>query len=184
MRQCFFFSSLLLAPHPPQPAWLGALLLASNDGPRALYFAALVAGTALTAAFFWRARDSAPQPARSDFLHWLLGFLVAVQDLMLPVNYGILIADKTMPRVAYLGDRKVQEPGQDAWLVWEGKDSMTYLLRQRRGEQETRALVTLPRSEVKRIEITAYDPILRILFAGPPPQALPGPPESGKEQRP
>jgi hypothetical protein len=89
-----------------------------------------------------------------------------------------------MPRVASLGDQKVLEPGQNAWLVWEGKDSMTYLLRQRRGEKETRALVTLPRSEVKRIEITGYDPILRILFAGPFPQALSGPPRSGKEQRP
>jgi hypothetical protein len=184
MRQCFFFSNLLLAPRPPQPAWLGALLLTPNDGPRALYFAALVAGTALTAAFFWRVRASGPQPAWSDFLLWLLGFLVAVEGLMLPVNYGILIADKTMPRVASLGDQQVLETGQDAWLVWEGKDGMTYLLRQRRGEKETRALVTLPYSEVKRIEITGYDPIIRILFAGPPPQALSGPPESGMEQRP
>jgi hypothetical protein len=89
-----------------------------------------------------------------------------------------------MPRVAHLGDQKVLEPGQDAWLVWEGKDGMTYLLRQRRGDKETWALVTLPRSEVKRIEITGYDPILRILFAGPPPQPLSGAPESGAEQRP
>src|SRR2546425_5893728 len=96
MRQCFFFSNLLLAPRPPQPAWLGAFLLAPNDGPRSLYFAALVAGTALTAVLFWLARGSDPQPAPGSFLRWLLGFLVAVQGLMLPVNYGILIADKTI----------------------------------------------------------------------------------------
>ena len=184
MRQCFFFSNLLLAPRLPPPAWLGALLLAPTDSLRALYFAALVAATALSAWLFWCSRSCGPQPGWSLGLHGLLGVLVAVQGLLLPVNYGILVVDKTMPRVANLGDQKVLAPGQEAWLVWEGKDSMTYLLRQRRAGQDVRTLVTLPRSEIKRLEMTGYDPILRVLFAGPFPQALSRPPQNTQEKRP
>jgi hypothetical protein len=184
MRQCFLFSNLLLAPHLPPPAWLGALLLAPTDDLRALYFAALVAATALSAGLLWGSQRCGPQPGWSRCLHGLLGVLVAVQGLLLPVNYGILIADKTVPRVANLGDQKVLAPGQEAWLVWEGKDSMTYLLRQRRSGQDVRALVTLPRSEIKRLEMTSYDPILTVLFAGPFPQAFSRPPQGTQEKQP
>ena len=85
--------------------------------------------------------------------------------LMLPVNYGILIADKTIPKVANLGNQKPLKVAEDAWLVWEGKDGVTYLVRGRQAGKEQRTLITLPRSDVKEIKIIAYDPILRVLFA-------------------
>ena len=83
-----------------------------------------------------------------------------MQVLLLPINYGILIADKTMPRVATLGDKSLGD-GEEAWLVWEGKDGVTFLVGSRGGK---RALVTIPRAEVKRMEILGFDRILPALF--------------------
>ena len=84
---------------------------------------------------------------------------------MLPVNYGILIADKTIPKVANLGNQKPLQAAEEAWLVWEGKDGVTYLVRSRLAGQEQRALITIRRSDVKEIKIIAYDHILLVLFA-------------------
>jgi hypothetical protein len=92
---------------------------------------------------------------------------------MLPVNYGILIADKTIPKVANLGDQKPLKVGEEAWLVWEGKDGVTYLVRSRQASKEERTLITIPRSDVKETRIIAYDPILRVLFAERASQTLP-----------
>ena len=44
-------------------------------------------------------------------------------------------------RVATVGDRALVD-GEDAWLVWEGKDGVTFLVRT---QERKRALVTLPR---------------------------------------
>jgi hypothetical protein len=51
--------------------------------------------------------------------------------------------------------------GQQAWLVWEGKDGVTYF--QRKNEGNVRSLITLPRVDVKQTEITGYDPIVPVL---------------------
>ena len=165
MRQCFLFSNLLLAPSLPEPEWLQCLLLAPEEGFRSLYFSGLLAGAALTGGLWMFARHRPRHTPRSHLLHGLLAFLVAVQLLMLPVNYGILIADKTIPKVANLGNQKPLKVAEEAWLVWEGKDGVTYLVRGRQAGKEQRTLITLPRSDVKEIKIIAYDPILRVLFA-------------------
>jgi hypothetical protein len=94
------------------------------------------------------------------FAQSLLSFLAAVQVLLLPINYGVLIADKSFARVTSLADRPLGE-GEDAWLVWEGKEGVTFLIRN--GEQK-RALITLPRGDVKKTEIIGFDRILPLLF--------------------
>ena len=98
------------------------------------------------------------------FLTVLLAFLVGVQLLLLPVNYGIIIADKTIPRVANVGENDTSGEDNDAWLVWEGKEGVTFLVRKGNSEAPSRSLITLPRKDVRKIEITGYDPILRTLF--------------------
>jgi hypothetical protein len=173
MRQCFLFSNLLLAPSLPEPEWLQCLLLAPEEGFRSLYFSGLLAGAALTGGLWMLARQHPRHTPRAHLLHGLLAFLVAVQLLMLPVNYGILIADKTIPKVANLGNQKPLKVAEEAWLVWEGKDGVTYLVRGRQAGKEQRTLITLPRSDVKEIKIIAYDPILRVLFAERASQTLP-----------
>jgi hypothetical protein len=165
MRQCLVFRNLLLAEELPSPAWLQELLLA-GEGLQSLYFTGLLAATAGTAGLLLWAWSRPEQTSLSRALSRLLAVLVAVQGLMLPVNYGILLAYKTLPKVANVGDTGDIPQGQAAWLVWEGKDSITYLLRKRvPDKEEVRELVTLPRSKVDQIRIIDYNRILRVLFA-------------------
>jgi hypothetical protein len=157
MRQCFLFSNLLLAPNlPAEPAWLVALLLDDQFMP--LYFSALVAGCLISLAILAALRrpEAERPPAAATKL---LAFLAAVQLLLLPVNYGVLILDKTLPRVVALGEESLS-PGDEAWLVWEGKDGVTFLVRSRDGKR----LVTLPNEKVTRTEILGFDRILPRLF--------------------
>lgn len=166
MRQCFLFSNLLLRDGLPDPAWLRTLLLDDTDARRSLYFAGLLAASAVPLGIFLIVGKKEQPAGFSQFLQPLLGLLAAIQFLMLPVNYGILVMDRVMPRVESMGEQKLSQ-GQTAWLVWEGKEGMTYLVRTVEKEREQKALVTLPRKDVKETRIIAYDPILRTLFAHP-----------------
>ena len=160
MRQCFFLSDLLLARSlPAEPAWLVELMLDGRFMP--LYFSALVAACAVPIAIL-SALHNAPVGGSGDALgRGLLAFLAAVQVLLLPINYGVLIADKTLARVAWLGDRALKE-GEEAWLVWEGKEGVTFLVRD--GALKRRSLLTLQRSKVEKLEIVGFDRILPTLF--------------------
>ena len=160
MRQCFLLSDLLLARSlPAEPAWLVALMLDGRFMP--LYFSGLVAACAVPIAILWALRDAPVAGSGDAFGRALLAFLAAVQVLLLPINYGVLIADKTLARVAWLGDKAVAE-GQEAWLVWEGKEGVTFLLRD--AALKRRSLLTLPRSKVEKMEIVGFDRILPTLF--------------------
>ena len=189
MRHCFNFSNLLLADNLREPDWVGSLFSDNGDGllrsillneggnlPQALYFSGLVAGLALSTVLLsaaWSRRQrivtadpegTSAQRRQPRALMALLLFLVAVQFLLLPVNYGVLIMDKVLPRVSDLGGMERLTEGQQAWLVWEGNEGMTYLVRSSEPTGTRRKLVTLPRKDVKRTEIVQYDPILRCLF--------------------
>ena len=160
MRQCFVFSNLLLARDlPSEPGWLVTLLL--DDGLMPVYFSALVAACAVPLAILWALRKAEAPGGPGGFAKGLLAFLAAVQVLLLPVNYGVLIVDKALPRVAALGKEPLAD-GQDAWLVWEGKEGVTFLVRSR--ERNRRALVTMRRADVERTEILGFDRIVPTLF--------------------
>jgi hypothetical protein len=162
MRQCFIFSDLLLARELPQePAWLVALLLDGRFMP--LYFSAMVAACAVPIAILLALRN-APAEGGAAFARGLLAFLAAVQVLLLPINYGMLIVDKTLPRVAALSEKKPLAAGDEAWLVWEGKDGVTFLVRSE--ERHRRSLLTLSRADVKETEIVGFDRILPTIFGG------------------
>jgi hypothetical protein len=159
LRQCFAISDLLLARSLPQyPAWLVGMLL--DDQLMPLYFCALVAVCAVSAAVLFALRD-APASAAGTFLYRLLVLLTAVQFLLLPVNYGVLVADMTLPRVATLGGSALGD-GNEAWLVWEGKVGVTFLVRNHATDRRT--LLTLQQQDVKRMEITGFDKIVPTLF--------------------
>jgi hypothetical protein len=160
MRQCFAFSNLLLA--DAQPAgWLWRVMLSWEESVRSLFFSGLVAGVVITGYMPWAARKRAEQTSRSRFLTGLLALLVAIQLLLLPVNYGVIIIDKILPKVADLGGVEQLNDGQEAWMVWEGKEGVTWLVRD---AGQIRRLVTLPQKEVKKTQILRYDPILRCIF--------------------
>ena len=157
MRQCFAIANLLLAPAQPiQPSWLVELLL--DDRLMPLYFSALVAACAVPLIILAALR-SVDGRGSLTIVKGLLGFLAAAQVLLLPINYGVLIVDKTLPRVAAVGDRPMAG-ADEAWLVWEGKDGVTYLVR---SGNATRTLLTIPRSEIKRTEIVGFDRIVPAL---------------------
>jgi hypothetical protein len=163
MRQCFHFTNLLLTERlPSEPAWMAKLLL--DDLLMPLFFSGLVAACAVPVAILLTVRTAVSQPWL-PFLRGLLAFLAGVQILLLPVNYGVLIVDKSLPRVTAIGKTPLAA-GDEAWLVWEGRDGVTYLLRSQLHKR--RALVTVPRAEADRTEIVAYDPILPTLFGTDP----------------
>jgi hypothetical protein len=160
MRQCFVFADLLLARElPSHPGWLVTLLL--NDRLMPLYFSALVAGCAVPLAILWALRTMEALTGPAAFARGLLAFLAAVQVLLLPINYGVLIVDKALPRVTALGKEPLAD-GEEAWLAWEGKDGVTYLVRSR--TRNRRALVTIRRADVTRTEILGFDRIVPTLF--------------------
>lgn len=167
MRQPLLFSNLLVAKELPDPGWLRALLLSENEGLRSLYFAGLVTATAITAgiAVFVSSKDV--KGGLDRFLRSLLTFLAAVQFLILPVNFAFLLTAKEFPKVANLGGKEALKVGQDAWLIWEGKDGVTYLLMETDKGKRRRSLVTFPRKDIEKTQITGYGPVLRVLFAHP-----------------
>ncbi|MGH8469518.1 MAG: hypothetical protein ACREVY_11230 [Gammaproteobacteria bacterium] len=163
MRQCFFLGNLLVAERLSGPLWLQSLILDKTGTLRALYFAGLVGGVAITGALLWGARVAQSDPSRGSHFLGILAFLFCVQVLFLPVNYGVLIVDKTLPKVRDLGGEALQ-PGQEVWLAWEGEQGFTYFVRDPLARGGQRSLVTLLRKDIARIEIIGYDPILREVF--------------------
>jgi hypothetical protein len=161
MRQCFFYSNLLLRQSlPADPSWLAPLMC--NDGLMSLFFSGLIAGTVIPAWILFSVYGSPDERRNFKLLRGLLALMVVVQVLLLPVNYGYLIVDKSLARVTSVGSERLRE-AQQAWLVWEGKDSVTYF--QRNTEGNIRCLITVLRADAQQTEITGYDPIVPVLVA-------------------
>jgi hypothetical protein len=163
MRDCFELSNLLLREKLPESRF-SDWLLREDEGRIALFFAGLVAACAVPAALLLALRSQVLSPGIA-VLRNLLFALFAIQLLLLPINYGYLVLDTTLPRVASLDGVKPLPQSSTAWLVWEGKDGVTFLVRAREGDKIMKSLLTLPRSEAKRVEIRAYDRIYAALFA-------------------
>lgn len=163
MRRCFsLLDNLLVKNALPGPEWIQVLV--KNQDLQALYFSGLVAGVGISSAFLFLAMRSKVQTVCSRLMIGLLALLVAIQFLLLPVNHGILIAEKSVPRVSSLGGQEPAAGERRIWLVWQGNEWVTFLVQDKEGLRERRTLLTVPRNQVERIEITHFDPILRILF--------------------
>jgi len=160
MRKCFAFGDLLLQKQLPNE-WITTVLLA-NDGRLALYFSGLVAGVLLTAVIAWQAatRGNSTNPAARILLAALV-FLVAVEFLLLPINYGVLVSTQQLPQVAELPGGAKPGDGQRAWLVWNSKDTLTYFIY---GSPDRRLLLTVPRKDAL-VRIVGYDDIYCVLFS-------------------
>ena len=160
LRRSFAFGNLLVRKQLPEE-WISSVLLAS-DGKLALYFSCLVAGTLLTGGIVVSVlqRGTATTVA-SRLSTGLLTFLFAVEFLLLPVNYGVLISTQQLPRVAELSTTEKPAPGQRGWLLWDTKDSATFFVH---GSQDERMIVVVPKKDAK-VRIVAYDDIFCVLFA-------------------
>ena len=158
MRQCFSFGNLLLAECLPEPTWMRVLL--TDASVASLYFIGLVAGMMLTGGLWWLARRREYQTTWSRGLTTLLATLIVLQCLLLPVNYGVLIVDKAFPRVADLGGTETLSGEQQAWLVWEGDKTVTWLVQRCELSKE---LVTTLKADVKKTRVLRYDSLERLL---------------------
>jgi hypothetical protein len=137
-------------------------VLLTSNGKLVLYFSGLVAGTLLTGAILlYVLHCETATTAASRFWLGVLIFLFAVEFLLLPVNYGVLIATQQLPRVAEIsGEATLAE--ELGWLLWESKDAVIYFVRD---ANDQRMIVTVPRKDAK-LRIVAYDDIFCVLFGG------------------
>jgi hypothetical protein len=160
LRKCFVFGNLLLAKELPPYEWIRGVLL-TGSANRSLYFSGLVGGTLITGTLLWMAWRQATATPLSKVLVGLLFFLFGVEFLLLPVNYGILIASQLLPRVSEIGGEEKPQPGQQSWLIWESKEALIYFVQE--GADSKRSVITVPRKETK-IKVVAYDRIFQVLF--------------------
>lgn len=162
-RQCFALNNLLLAPSLPGPSWLKAILLDDQDQVAPVFFAGLLAATALTIAFLVAGNRRSTKEKASRFLGGLLTLLLAIQVLLLPINYAVLIGQKNFARVTNVPPIAAGR----AWLIWENNDAVTLFVLSGATPND-RALVTLEaKNTYATSRIVGYDPVLRILFAPP-----------------
>jgi hypothetical protein len=158
-RKCFVFGNVLLRKHLPDE-WLSSVLL-TNEARLSLYFSALLAGTLLTGVILLLIQHGgASINPLSRILTVLLIFLFAVEFLLLPANYGVLVSTQELPRIVEGGGAGNSPAGLTSWLVWESKDALIYFVR---GPEDQRMLVTVPRKDT-RISVVAYDNIFCVLF--------------------
>jgi len=164
MRTCFLFDNLLLRGELPRPQWFAALLAASNDIYGQLYFAGLLILIAAAAALalLFPPREQSPLMQRG--LWALLWLLVAVMLLLLPVNYGVLMVARPLPRLSTFGAAVPFPEGSTAWLVWEGQEGITFVVADRHRQ---RVLTTVPRESFQRVDIVGYDPLSQIRSYSP-----------------
>lgn len=149
-KKCLDFMNSVLVQHQLEgEGWLKAVLLDSRSYSEAMFFALLVAGVAVTG---WGLMQCHGQKSRRPVLESVLIFLFAVEFLLLPINYGVMVSTKGLSKVSNFA------PAQ-AWLVWEGKDKTTFLVL-----DKDRKLVAIPNAEVKKLEITGVENIFQRLF--------------------
>jgi hypothetical protein len=161
LRQSYVLQDLLLASRLPRhPSWLVDLLLVPSSTP--VYFNLLVA---LCLAPLVMLRLLYGQENVSTAVATgrpVLALLVAIQLLFLPINFGVLIIDKSLARVTAAGDR-TSLPGDFVWLAWEGKSAITFLVCSADGQR--RSLIVQPREKVASIEVVGSDFIFPALFS-------------------
>lgn len=156
MRQCLAFTNLLLRDDLPPPEWMQALLVPGARQP--LYFTVLVAATLAVTRLLLAARHPRGGGTPSRLLFGTLACLVLVQFLLLPVNFGVLIADQDLPRVTSLNGIEPLGVDMQAWRIWEGADSVTFFVRRTaQGHEIERTLVTLEKKAVAKTVIAGYD---------------------------
>jgi hypothetical protein len=165
LRQCLLLHNVLLADELPD-AWISRILLAS-EAEQGYYFTGMVAGMVLTLAMLAAGlcySPVVPVTTTRKLLTGLLTSLIAIEFLFLPINFGMLINSRQLPRVAQISTSEKLPDGAMAWLVWESKDILTYFLLDR---NKRRYMITIPRKD-NQVSIVGSDPIFKVVFPDDP----------------
>jgi len=163
MRQCFTVQNIITSGIFPDAIWLTNLLLTDNETILILYFSGLIFVWIFSFSLLIIFIKIAQQSLAALILKWSFFLLIIIEFILLPINYGILIGDKSAPRINTLGENRVLQPNEKAWLVWEANDSLTYFVLTRTDKEEKRELITLPRKDVKIIDIISEDNIFGVV---------------------
>jgi hypothetical protein len=154
MKNCLALTYILLKDPAPQTCrWLGWLL----EGPEhmALFFMGLLLLTGLTALSVIRLYALGGPSAALVAARRVLLLILGIQLMLLPVNFGVLVVDKKLPRIEPPPELQLPS-GAWAWLAWEGREGLTVLVETSTGPQ--RELVTLKRERLAApIRIRSYD---------------------------
>ncbi|MBV8730559.1 MAG: hypothetical protein JO336_12205 [Acidobacteriia bacterium] len=164
IRKCLVFTNLLLREDGlPQPGWMQALLLDGNGARQFLYFTGLVVAIGVLASALWQAVGVGGESVRVSGA--ALALLIAIQFLMLPVTFGVLIADKSVARVSTLDGKDKLKSNEQAWRIWEGKEGTTFFVVEWEGKtRKAKTLVTLDKKRIEATRISGYDPVLKLLY--------------------
>ena len=164
MVKSFDVHDVLLDGNLTSPSWLQYLMLTDITGERTLFFAGLLLTVGFSAGCWIYGQRLLIEDSLTSALYHVLIYLVFVQALLIPANHGILVADKIIPRVEV--PQGIDDPGRSkiAWLIWEGKESITFLVWDvKSASPPQRTLTTLLRKDVKAVIVKGYDHCYRVL---------------------
>jgi hypothetical protein len=161
MNACLPLHDLPLAARRPAPEWLFALLKNHNPIDLTLFFLGLLICAAVVCAPVIAASRLPLQTAWLRALFGAATVLAAIAVLLVPVNFGVVVMPYSMERVGAVGKAPLPA-AQRAWLLWEGKDWMTYFV-QADGAMK---LVSVPAKEIDRIEVSGSDSLFDVLYGG------------------
>ncbi|MEY4764954.1 MAG: hypothetical protein RI907_1627 [Pseudomonadota bacterium] len=147
----------LMASHAgPTVGWVSALAL--DEGAKAVFFTGLLAAAVLSVAMLRNVWAASQPQAAWRLASQLLALLVGIQLLFLPIDFGLLVANKAMARVNAAGTRALA-PGEAAWLAWEGKDTVTFLLCKPSGRY---SLFNTERKQLDGLEVVGSDSLFAL----------------------
>lgn len=159
MCKVFLLGSLPLETALPTDPILAYILV---DQERIwFYMLGILAATLVTFAIFFLLNEHLLQTWLEKFLRNLLGLLALIQFVMLPINHGILIADKFVPYVTETGNNLLQK-NEEAWFLWEGNNWTTFLIHNK--ETHQRRLISVPRKDILQLTVTHYDNLFQIVY--------------------
>lgn len=165
MRHCFLLSDTLLLSSLPEHEWLHSIVFTENSPLTWIFFPGILVSVVLSVLFLRIGASLKPQTVGSRILWGILACCTGIQVLLLPVNYGMLFASRSVPRLTSLGNKNLLQEGRDAWLLWSTKESLTFVLRDNKGCRDERRLITVPRKKVNKVEVASSDQIFRVFFS-------------------
>lgn len=158
MTACLYMLNLPLAGRLPGPPWLNELLTKHDSIDLTFFFIELLLSGA---AVCWPVIAASRLPLDSHGLKALFStaaILAVLTVLLIPVNFGMVLMPYSMQRTTAIGKAPLAA-GQQGWLLWEGKEWMTYFVKSSGGV----SVVAVPVKEIDRIEVKGSDSLFDVL---------------------
>lgn len=159
LNRCFAMSNIPLAGIPADLGFLSGVLKNGDLRQTAFLIGLLLAAGAVCGPVIAASRMAATAGHRTLF--GIAVVLAALTALMVPVNFGTLILPYPADQTSSVGKVALTE-GQKAWVIWRGKDWVTYLVRSPQGQ----SVVDVPVKSLERVDVVKTDSLIDLLAAG------------------